>query len=1103
MKGFARNSFNRGKSLQAATFALGFLLLISLPGAFGQTGGQASLYGTVKDPTGAVIPGAHITVTNVGTGVSHITVSNSNGNFVFPVLPIGQYRLDVQQTGFAHFEAIGLTVVEAQNTRANVVLQVGTAKQAVTVSAGTPLVDTQSQGLEGTVYRGMIDELPLIDRNVTTLETIQAGTSSQTTGYGTTLTTNGVRSGHNEYMLDGVAIDNPQFTIIETDPTYPSPDAVQEFTLITNGYEAQYGRNEGAQVIVATRSGTDQFHGLAYDYLRNNALDANSLFANEEHSAITPYKRNIFGGTFGGPIRKHKLFFFSSYMGTRAVSTPSAAVQNVVPTQTERDGDFSSLSQPIIDPTTGLQFPGNIIPTARLSSMDQKLLSLVPLPNGPGGELIYAPASTDNDNQYVDKIDYMPEAIDHLYGSIYIDRPNEVTNEGLPAINNTLELHHTVGGIHEMHDFRANMLNDFSFGGIYYQYEEVPDVAGNPSMATFGATYDIPPGIDGKTMLFTHIIGNMSMIGGDPSLRNGQLVQAADNFSWIKGNHDFLFGGIGVKEKTWTLTQLRRGGEYEFNGYATGNAIADYMIGLPSYFEQDGGIFADRDGQDYAAYAQDTWRARHNLTLNYGLRWAPTFYEDQKGEDNSNLIIGEQSNIFPTAPRDLVYQGDPGVPADGAYHTPYYDVFEPRVGLAWTPFGHLNWVLRSSFAELHEPPDEFVVDNNFSPPFTYNAAYDTPIPVTDSPNAMNNPYEARGVPDPFPFTPVLVNAPLSQREALNFTSLEPLSLGDFIDPSAKVPVSLQWNFAIQHQVAKNDGIEVAYVGDRSYRELYDTDPALAIYIPGMCNGSPCSTEENIQSRRLLGPAFTQSYLMVPTGYSDYNALEITYLHRINYGLSVNANYTWAKAMDDGQDANEDIYQIHDPFNLRDSWGPAGYDQANIANISYVWRLPWLASGHGVWGDLARGWTTSGIASAYTGFPQTVLSGVDNSLSGEGYDYADVVPEIGWRLSGGRSRAQEIQQWFNPKAFTVNAIGTWGNSAPGTVWGPGGFTWDMSFFRDFHIGEHIVLQYRLDGSNMLNHPVLTNLSTTYTASNFGAATATGNPRLLQMALRLLF
>lgn len=314
-------------------------------------------------------------------------------------------RADAKQSQFAPFEVTGLTLVVAQSALQNIVMKPGTIQEAVTVTAATPMVDTESAGTKDTTERQFVDDLPLIDRDVSALETIQAGTGNATVNGD--LTVNGGRGGHNEFELNGLTINNPQysqlqFSGLKSAPALPNPDAVEEFTIVKNGYEAQYGRADSGQVIVATRSGTNQFHGSAFDYLRNDVLDAQPYFA----SSKTPYRRNIFGGTVGGPIFKDKIFFFGSYQGTRTTASPNAGVQNIVPTQDERNGDFSALVTPIIDPTTGQPFPENTIPTNRLSAISQNLLNaLVPLPNGPNGELVYAPSGTASDDQGIGKID--------------------------------------------------------------------------------------------------------------------------------------------------------------------------------------------------------------------------------------------------------------------------------------------------------------------------------------------------------------------------------------------------------------------------------------------------------------------------------------------------------------------------------------------------------------------------------------------------------------------------------------------------------------------------------------------------------------------------
>jgi hypothetical protein len=1072
-------------ALQVILMLAGVAMSLSVSPAFGQQGGQASVYGTVTDSSGAVIAGVKVTATNVGTNISWTTTTDVGGQYAIPDLPIGQYKVDAEQVGFSPFEATGVSVLVAQNARVDIQLQLGATKQTVVVSEGAPLVDTQSAATKGTVERQFIDQLPLIDRDVTALQTIEAGTGNGTRSG--QLTVNGDRGGHNEFQLNGITMNNPQFTQLQFSnlqaAVFPNPDAIQEFTLVRNGYEAQYGRAQGGQILVATRSGTNQYHGSAFDYLRNSVLNARSFFAANK----TPYKRNIFGGTVGGPIRKDKLFFFGSYQGTRTRSSPNSAVENVVPTQAQRNGDFSASGTLIVDPTTKQPFPGNVIPSSRVNPVVQSLISaVIPLPNAPNGQLIFAPTQNSNSDQEIGKIDYLLSSKDHLSGSFFVQRTTNLTEQSLPKLFDGVKLSYTTVTLNYTRSFSPSMTNELRIGGSSDGYVESPSDTGGPyTWATFGSQYFIPAV---NRSLLGGVSGNVSLGDGTPSIRPGQIGQLQDSFLWVKGSHSFNFGGSGTLSKTWTTTGYRYSGDFRFNGYASGNPVADFILGLPSTFYQYANAYLPHFGQDYALYAQDTWRVTRDFTLNLGVRYAPTIWETLSNGLNSNYIAGEQSKIFPTAPLGLVYKGDAGI-CGNRLHCPAWDVFEPRVGLAWSPRGHSNWVVRSAFGIFHEQASTFTVDNTLSWPYTYTGLVQTPN--------LASPWQ--GQTDPFPFVPVLPTAPLSQRQALAPPSDQ--ELGDFLSPDMKVPVSLQWNFTIQHQLTRADGIEAAYVGSHSYRIIATNDPNPPTYIPGMCGSSPCSTESNIDSRRPYGPAISTVLMNYPIGMSNYNALQLTYRHELRYGLTLLTNYTWEKTMSLGTQDYDQATAIHNPFNLRSTYAPADYDVPQAFKVSYAWAIPWFASGHGVRDRVIGGWTLSGVLIAQSGLPESILSGRDNSLTGYGQDYADVVGT--WQLPGGRSRGQQLAEWFNTKAFTVNALGTFGDTGRNIVRGPGGRFWDMSFFRDFPLTERLKLQYRFDGSNIFNHTVLQSFSNNLSAGNFGAVTSTANPRILQMALRLTF
>jgi len=1098
MQTFSTDPQGRKAFQRRASLIVSFLLFSALPSAFSQSGGSASVYGTVYESSGSVIPGANLTVTNLGTNVSWRGVSDASGNYVFPDLPIGQYKVDSEQTGFAPYEITGISVVVAQNTRVDVAMQIGKIKQTVSVTTGAPLVDTASAATEGTVERQFIDQIPLIDRDITALETIQAGTSNNTTtnGYPPELTVNGQRGTWDEWQLDGLTVNNPQtYQMMNNNQPVvglPSPDAVQEFTMVRSGYDAQYGRTVGGQVVVATKSGTNQFHGLAFDYLRNQHLDARSFFATNK----TPYHRNIFGGTAGGPIRKDKLFFFGSYQGNRTRSSPNSAVQNIVPTAAEISGDFSAFSTPIINPATGQAFQGNIIPTASLSPITQKLLAaLVPLPNGPNGELIYAPASILNSDQGIGKIDAILSSKDHLSGTVFIERTSSLSELSLPALYKDVSTPYNTTIIHETHIFSPTVLNEFTIGGSHYGFTQASaGSGGQDTMDTFGSNYFIPPI---NHQILDEVSNNVSISGVTPSLRPGQMLQAQDSLTWMQGNHTLVFGFAATRGMSWTTTGYRASGEFDFDGYATGNPVADFMLGDASSFEQHLTAYIPHLGQDYAAYAQDTWRVRPDFTLDIGLRYVPTWFESNRNGTETIFIPGEQSTVFPTAPAGLVYPGDRGVD-DNYYHPPELDVFEPRIGIAWNPSGHSNWVVRSAFGIFHQEPMTVDVSNDLTWPNTLTEALQTP------PNLV---YPYGSLPDPYPFYPVSTTAPLAQRQAL----VPPLPISwesDTIEQNAKIATMLNWNFSVQRRLGNHDVIEAAYVAQHTYHIDAGEDANPPVYIPGNCaagqygltQAGPCSSEANINSRRQyagLGAVFLDEY----RGESTYDSLQLTYRHEVGQGLTLLANYTLSKAFTCAtQDADEGEY-FWDPFNFGANYGLASYDVPQIFNVAYAWALPWLASGHGIGAQLAKGWTASGVLTIEGGAPFTVTSGVDNSLSGEGDDHANQIGNP--FLSGHRSRGQQVDEWFNTQAFVVNPVGTYGDVGNDTIRGPGGLYWDMSFFRNFSIGEHIKLQYRFDGSNIFNHTVLETPNSTVTSSAFGVIGATQNPRILQMALRLVF
>ena len=883
---------------------------------FGQGTSNATLYGLITDTSGAVMPGQKVIATNVGTNAASTILSGPDGAYTIPNLPPGIYRVEVEASaqGFATFVANGVVLLVAQSTRVNAVMKPGTVTQEATVTAGVPLVDTESLGLRGTVERQFMDQLPLIDHDAHALETIQAGTGLAFPGG---LTINGVRPAHNDYELNGMSIQDPLVTHLDTDPGLPSPDAIEEFTVIRNGYSAEYGQNEGGQVLVQTRAGTNQYHGSAFEYVRNRVLDARSYFASNN----PPYTRSIFGATFGGPVKKNRIFYFGSYQGELIRSSPNAGVQNIVPTAAERQGDFSALGTPIIDPTTGQPFPGNIIPSNRLNSVTQNLLTaLVPLPNGPAGELIYAPPGVSNDNQVVGRVDVLFTTKNRLSGTYFLNRTNNNSNNGLPQVFEAQDEHDQTVSISDSHTFTPKLINSLTLGYGLYDYTQGPSIPGNPTLSTFGTSYYIPPA--SPQQLSVHVDGDLSIESGSVAVWNRHFLRLNDTANWTVGRHTISFGGGGEHGRFSNTTRFWAAGRFDFAATFSGNDFSDFMLGLPTLFRQHAQANLPEMGQDYNLYFQDHFQVRRDLTLDLGIRYAPTFYQKLLSGENSTFIFGEQSQVFPNAPTGLVFQGDPGVTA--YFHGPAWNVFEPRAGFAWAPFGSSKWVVRSAFGIFHEPMMIYSSANTLTPPYGLSV-------LVNAPPTFQNPYG--GGTDPFPFSPPLPTSPASVRDAVVFTSFLPLNpSGEFV-PNSKVPTTLQWNLTIQHQLSLNDGIEIGYVGSRTYREVFTNDLNAPIYIPGQ------STEGNINARRPL-PYLGAFEPFLPEGTANYNALQSTYRHNASHGLTILANYTWSKTLTNGQDEDQDWSAIFDPFNINAGYGPAG----SISNKSSM--CPLSGSRHG-------------------------------------------------------------------------------------------------------------------------------------------------------------
>jgi Carboxypeptidase regulatory-like domain/TonB dependent receptor-like, beta-barrel len=1048
----------------------------------------ASLGGTVIDPSGSSIPGAQVTVQNTQTGLSRRTTTATDGNFLIPSLPVGSYRLQVEKAGFTTYVQENIVLAVNQAASQTVQLQLGSATEKVTVSANAELMNTRQAVLSQVVNERQVTDLPLNGRQAQSLVFLAAGTVDATENYCGLACEGGVYPGEQQaavngtgpgginYQLDGAGHND---TYLNANLPFPNPDAVQEFDLQSTNFSAEYGQAVGGVVNIVTKSGTNQIHGSAFEFLRNGALNARNFFAPEQDSL----KRNQFGGSIGGPIRKDKLFFFGSYQGTRIRTAPEGQIA-FVPNEAERGGDFSALlSGPnpvqLMDPVTGAPFPNNQVPVSPVAA---SLLQHIPLPNGANDELVYTgPPVDQNDDQMLVRLDYNR-------GRHQINGRYFLTNFLQPAFIAKTNLLQTSTSANHVRINDVGFNDTFtispttvlsSWFGWHIQHGGsittapfgFPDVGVKVAAVPNGPVLVV--GVSGFFDINSNWNGNFD--------REGWTVR--ENLTRIIGNHEILFGGeidhIGVNIANAYL----QSGFFFFQNQLTGSNLADFILGRVSEFDQGGGEYLDLSGTRYGLYLQDNWRVHPRLSLNLGLRWDPYFpYSEGLGRILC-FVPGAKSARFPNAPTGLIFGGDkpdPGCPPNGSDSNLLN--LAPRVGFAYKVTTDGKTTLRGGAGIYYIAPatDGFsnVPDN---PPFSPQVRLND---VT-----FDDPYGSAGMENPFPaqFAPHVppADAPFVLPTRIFFTFQR-----DF-----HIPRILTWNLTLERQVRQDFLLRVAYTGNRGtwlyggdftgYDEL---NPA--IYYPGT------STIANTQDRRIYQD-FSSIHLFASHNNSRYNSLQLSAEKRMGRGVSFLANYTWAKTLDDFGPSGPT-----DPFNRRFDYGRSRDDIGSAFKFSGIWQLPNMAHGS-LSGGVLNGWQLNAIWTWRGGFPYSVVSGLDNSFSGIGSDRADFVKTGNPQLSSGRNHGQMIAEYFDTSFFTTNTLGTFGNSGKNILRGPKYFNVDMGILKTIPIAERLSMEFRAEFFNTFNNVNFYQPDSTVTDPAFGQILSARDPRILQFALKLRF
>jgi hypothetical protein len=1042
-----------------------------------------------------------VRVIEPGTGFDRTTITGAEGTYVFPNLRPTLYDLAVEAQGFRAHRRARVELLANQSLTINVTLEVGAVSETVNVSGAVVQVDTSTSTLSEVIDNARIIELPLNGRDAATLATLVPGTaviqvsreSGKSIPGGLQLASNGTGNRQVSYKLDGSSNTD---TYYQENQTFPFPDALQEFSIQTSNYSAVHGNTAGAMVNVVTKSGTNEFHGGVFEFVRNRKFNARNFF-----SPVQDFlQRNQFGAFGGGPIVRNKAFFFAGWQGTR-IRNKGNNLNTFAPTTDQRRGDFTTCGAPcnrvLRDPLGG-NFPNNQIPVSRFDPAAVKVVSFIPEVGGDGFMSLPRPIKHQLD-QGVIKGDYLLSSLDRLSARYFIDH---FTNAGTYDPSNLLSYRNPTlasrvrsqsGVVSWTRTFTPTLLNDARMGFTRIHASRGPFFEGVPSMETLGVRLPLYPTIPSISQIEAQGFFN---IGDNLEAKFPRTAfEWANRTSWIRGSHSFQFGGEAVRQRVDIANEFRRAGHFVFSGDVTaqpgaaGNSIADFFLGSIRTFDQGTGEYKAFRVTYPAFYIQDDWKVRPRFTLNLGIRYeaTPPYHETRgrlevfRPEDYVNRVKTPQ---FSDAPFGVSFRGDPNTPENGTEGD--YNNVSGRFGFAWDVFGDGKTSLRGGagmFFNQHQY-GEFNNGGVNAPPWSIR------LSVTQPQGPLSDPYRGRsdfnlvrvesiGDPNaPFP-RPVLVTT---------------------YDDRQDTPVTYNWNLTMEREVIKEWLVRAAYVGSASNdgHPIVSKQLNPSVYIPGSTLGA--------DARRLFAPDLGGIEYFTQDRRAYYHSGQLSVTKRFSQGFTLLANYTLSKSLDYYGDF---VMPYYFPDGDLMQYGPSDYDHRHRFVASWVWDLPKLATDRGVVRQIVNGWQWSGIGQYQSGSPFTIRSGQDNSRTALGADRARLTGVSAEPPAGSDKRV-----WFNPSAFAVNTIGTFGDLGRNTTYGPHLFSFDMGFFKQFPIREQMNLQFRAEMFNIFNqvnfeNPVV-NTNGNYaqvTAGGFGTLTRThpgaGDPRIMQFALKFVF
>jgi hypothetical protein len=1069
---------------------------------------NGSISGRVLDPSEAAVPQAKVAVVNEATRIAASTISNDSGVYAFPTLTPGIYRLEVEAPGFKKLirRDVGLEV--SQRLALDVTLELGNVAQTVEVTGAPPVLETGSAHLGQHVERQAVEDMPLNGRRATDLVAMSPATVFISGGGGEALpifTTGGSRARNQQFSLDGGNATNAVGLAVPQQSLALPVEAMQEFRLITNNYAAEHGHSGGGVVALSTRAGTNEWHGGAFEYFRNSALDSRNFFSARK----APLKWNVYGAYVGGPIRRDRTHFFALWEGAKQIVGGTQTL--TVPTGPQREGDFSATRAasgaviPIYDPSTtrpgpggtGMvrdPFPGNRLPPSSLDPVAAAVRAFWPLPNLPGtitgaNNFTANPSTVLTRNIIVYRIDHRLTERDLLTYRQFLNlnltesQATYAERDADPFSTRTEGRTHNYL-ISETHTFSPNLVNEFRYAFLPRFF-----LSSSPSLDKNAAERIGLRGVSGRAFP-QFVITGMTGVGRSGPFRGSSPIddrQVQDSLMYVRGRHILKLGG----EYRWGAfgdnTDTNPSGQFNFNQLlsglpgvgASGHSFASFLLGQvnsASIVNEDE-LFSRAAYQ--ALFVQDDWKAARHLTLNLGLRWE-TERPRTVDDDKMNAFDPFAINPVSRTPGVITFAGREGVPRS-SWNADYKN-FGPRFGFSWNPPGLGQTVIRGGYGIFYYSGVSGIVANVAALGFSLEGSSVSTQPGITPAFLLRSGYP--------PFTP-----PGAERRNASFGAVpagaSPTTAVTYFHRDRATPYSQQFNLNVQHELARNILVEVGYLGNVGH-QLTGNNLSINQVRPELMGAG------NAQARRPFPQFSGVSWINPAVGNSTYHAFFWRVQRRFSGGFSLLAHYTFSKFIDDLQSFTElgNVGSYMDAYNRGLDKSLSGNDIRHRAVIAGLYEIPLLRSSRGWAARVLGGWNLSYLLTFQSGPPSTALTADTTNAFPAGALRPDLVGDP-------KSGARSLQRWFNTDAFRAPAPFRFGTAGRSVIQGPGIQNIDFSVLKDFRVTERATFRFRADFFNLFNHANFGLPGATLNTPAFGVISSARDPRLIQFGAKMTF